>query len=98
MDEELLSLLPRRQDRHPDSVPGRRQGLQRAASQRRADVPGAKEPRRPHRAHHLSGPVSRPEAAELHPRPLSALPRLVRLISEVSLMPTEREWKPYYES
>ncbi len=43
-----------------------------------ADVPGPAKPRHGHAARHLSGPVSRAQAAELHPRQDAALFRLVR--------------------
>jgi dipeptidyl aminopeptidase/acylaminoacyl peptidase len=78
LDEAILPLLPERPDRHADPVHGRRQGLQRAPAEQRADVPGAEDPRRRHRPDHLSRPVPRPDAPELPQGPRPALAGLVR--------------------
>ena len=82
VDQDLVSVLPRRPDQDADAVPGRREGLQRAARRRRADVPGAAEPRRRHAARDLPGPVPRHHDAELQDRSARALRGLVRQVPE----------------
>src|SRR5690606_32798629 len=50
----------------------------------RADVPGAKEPRRADGTRHLPGPVSFPDAGELPARQAQALPRMVWPVPQMS--------------
>jgi poly(3-hydroxybutyrate) depolymerase len=83
--KHLVPVSARRPHHDSDALPRRRQGLQRAAAQQRADVPGAALARRPDGADHLSRPVPRHHEAELRARPLSALPGLVRAFPEVAL-------------
>ena len=63
-----LPVLPRGPDQDADAVHGRRQGLQRAARRRRADVSGAAEQRRREPAGDLPGPAPRDHDAELPAR------------------------------
>ena len=75
-------VLQGRPHQDADAVHGRRKGLQRPDRRRRADVPGPEEPGRRDRARRLSGAVPRSQHAELRPRQIRALSRLVRQVPE----------------
>ena len=63
---------------HADAVPLRRPGLERAAGQLRADVPGAQEPRPGDAARGLSGRVALAGQAQPPAGPDGAIPGVVR--------------------
>ena len=68
-----VSVPARRPHQDADAVPVRRRRFQRAAAELRADVPGAAQPGRRDAAGDLSGPVPRPDQAELSARAHAAL-------------------------
>ena len=82
VDSNFVSVPACRPDQDSDAVSGRREGFQCSAGGRRADVPGAAQPRRADSVGGLSGPVPRHHAAELSEGPHGALSGLVREVFE----------------